>query len=73
MKKFDLFNQFFDPMIVVRDYETVVFKNSAFCRVFTPFYGIRQFAHQMTFEMCPVDSENVDLYSPVFQALVLIT
>ena len=70
MKKFDLFNQFFDPMIVVRDYETVVFKNSAFCRVFTPFYGIRQFAHQMTFEMCPVDSENVDLYSPVFQAIV---
>ena len=31
MKKFDLFNQFLDPMIVVREYEEVVFKNSAFC------------------------------------------
>ncbi len=70
MKKFDLFNQFFDPMIVIRDYEEVVFKNSAFCRVFKPFYGIRQFAHQVTFDMCPVDSENVDLYSPIFQSIV---
>ena len=70
MKKFDLFNQFLDPMIVVREYEEVVFKNSAFCRVFKPFGGIRQFAHRMTFEMCPVDSENVDLYSPIFQAIV---
>jgi len=70
MKKFDLFNQFLDPMIVVREYEEVVFKNSAFCRIFKPFCGIRKFAHQMTFEMCPVDSENVDLYSPIFQAIV---
>ena len=24
----------------------------------------------MTFDFCPMDSENVDLYSPVFQAIV---
>lgn len=70
MKKFDFFNQYRDPVIVVRDYEKVVFKNNTFCRVFKSFGDIRKFAHQMNFDMCPMDSENVDLYSPVFQAIV---
>ena len=70
MKKFDFFNQYRDPVIVIRDYETVVFKNNMFCRVFKTFGDIRKFAHRMNFEMCPVDSENVDLFSPVFQAIV---
>lgn len=69
MKKFDFFNQYRDPVIVVRDYEEVVFKNNMFSRVFSQFGDIRKFAHQMSFEMCPVDSENVDLYSPIFQAI----
>lgn len=69
MKKFDFFNQYRDPVIVVRDYENVVFKNNTFCRVFKNFEDIRKFAHQMTFEMCPVDSENVDMFSPIFQAI----
>lgn len=70
MKKFDFFNQYRDPVIVVRDYEQVVFKNNTFCRVFENFGDIRKFAHQMNFDMCPMDSENVDLYSPIFQAIV---
>ena len=69
MKNFDFFNQYRDPVIVVRDYENVVFKNNTFCRVFKNFEDIRKFAHQMTFDMCPVDSENVDLFSPIFQAI----
>jgi signal transduction histidine kinase len=69
MKKFDFFNQYRDPVIVIRDYEQVVFKNNAFCHAFKQFEDIRKFAHQMSFEMCPIDSENVDLYSPVFQAI----
>lgn len=70
MKKFDFFNQYRDPVIVVRDYEDVVFKNNTFCHVFKHFDDIRKFAHQMNFDMCPMDSENVDLYSPIFQAIV---
>ncbi len=70
MKKFDFFNQYRDPVIVVKDYEKVVFKNNTFCRVFSKFGDIRKFAHQMNFDMCPMDSENVDLFSPVFQAIV---
>lgn len=70
MRKFDFFNQYRDPVIVVRDYENVVFKNNTFCRVFHSFADIRKFAHKLNFEMCPMDSENVDLCSPIFQAIV---
>ena len=70
MKKFDFFNQYRDPVIIVRDYENVVFRNNIFCRVFQHFGDIRKFAHKMSFDMCPMDSENVDLYSPIFQAIV---
>lgn len=70
MKKFDFFNQYRDPVIVVRDYENVVFKNNTFCHVFKHFEDLRKFAHQMGFDMCPMDSENVDLFSPIFQAVV---
>lgn len=70
MKKFDFFNQYRDPVIVIRDYEDVVFKNNTFCRVFKQFGDIRKFAHKMNFDFCPVDSENVDLFSPIFQAIV---
>ena len=70
MKKFDFFNQYRDPVIVVRDYEDVVFKNNVFCRVFNQFDTLKKFAHRMNFDMCPMDSENADLYSPIFQAIV---
>ncbi len=70
MKKFDFFNQYRDPVIVVKGYEQVVFKNNTFCHVFKHFEDLRKFAHQMNFDMCPMDSENVDLFSPIFQAVV---
>ena len=70
MKKFDFFNQYRDPVIVVKGYEDVVFKNNMFCHIFNNFENIRKFAHKLNFDMCPIDSENMDLYSPVFQAIV---
>lgn len=69
MKKFDYFNQFRDPVIVIKDYDNVVFTNNIFRRVFNQFVDIRRFAHKMNFEFCPMDSENVELYSPIFQAI----
>ncbi len=69
MKKFDFFNQFRDSVIVVKNYDNVVFKNNTFCRVFNQFTDIKRFAHKINFEFCPLDSENVDLYSPIFQAI----
>lgn len=70
MKKFDFFNQYRDPVIVVRDYENVVFKNNTFCRVFKNFDNIRKFAHLFSCDMCMMNSDNIDLFSPIFQAVV---
>ena len=69
MRKFDFFNQYRDPVIVIKDQYEVVFKNNTFCRTFKNFGNIKKFAHLMNFEMCPMDSENIDLYSPIFQAV----
>lgn len=69
MKKFDFFKQFPTPVIVIKDYDNVVFKNNTFCRIFNQFTNIKRFAHKVTFEFCPMDSENADLYSPIFQAI----
>ena len=57
MRKFDFFNQYWNPVIIVRDYEKVVFRNNAFRRVFNTFEDIRKFAHRMNFEICPMDSD----------------
>lgn len=69
MKKFDIFVKYKDPVIVIREKEEVVFKNNMFSHTFNNFENIRKFAHKMNFDMCPIDSENADLYYPVFQAL----
>ena len=68
MKKFDFFNQYRDPVIVIKDRDEVVFRNNMFCHIFNNFENIRRFAHKMNFDMCPIESENIDLYSPVYQA-----
>lgn len=69
MKKFDFFNQYRDPVIVIKDRDEVVFRNNMFCHIFNNFENIRRFAHKMNFDMCPIESENIDLYSPVYQAI----
>jgi len=69
MKKFDFFKQYSDPVIIIRDYDDVVFKNNTFCRIFNQFTDIKKFAHKINFDFCPMDSENVDLFSPIFQAI----
>lgn len=69
MKKFDFFNQYRDPVIVIKDRDEVVFRNNMFCHIFNNFESTRKFAHKMNFDMCPIDSEDIDLYSPVYQAI----
>lgn len=69
MKKFDFFNQYRDSVIIVKGYENVVFRNNTFCRVFSQFENIKKFAHKLNFDVCLTDSENFDMYSPIYQAI----
>ncbi len=69
MKKFDFFNQYRDPVIVIKGSDEVVYKNNSFCRVFNNFTDIRKFIHEMSFDMCPINSEDINSFSPFIQAV----
>lgn len=69
MKKFEIFNQFRDAVIIIDKNNEVVYKNASFCRWFKNFTDIRKFSHNMNFDICPLNSENVEIYSPLFHAV----
>lgn len=69
MKKFDIFNQFRDAVIVIDKNNEVVYKNASFCRWFKDFTDIRKFSHNMNFDICPLNSDNIEIYSPLFHAV----
>ena len=69
MKKFDFFRQFRDAVIVVNKKGEVVYKNHTFKRWFYNFSDLKKFFHNTNFDICPLSSENINIYSPVYQAL----
>lgn len=69
MKKFDFLNQFGDAVIVSNNIGEVVFQNNAFKRRFKNFSNLKKFSHNMNFDICPLNSENIEIYSPVYHAL----
>lgn len=69
MKKFDFFNQFRDAVIVVNDRFEVVYKNNMFKRCFKNFTDIKKFSHNTNFDICPLISENIEIYSPIYHSI----
>ena len=69
MKKFDIFNQFRDAVIVVNSSEEVVYQNSTFKRWFNDFIDLKKFSHNTNYNICPLNSENIENYSPIRHAL----
>ena len=47
----------------------VVFRNNVFKRWFKNFSDIKRFSHNMNFDICPLNIENIDIYSPIYHAL----
>ena len=70
MKKFDFFRQFRDAVIIVNKKNEIVFRNHTFKRWFKNFENLNKFSHNTSFDICPLDSENVEIYSPIYHALV---
>lgn len=70
MKKFDIFNRFRDAVIITNDSREVVYKNNTFKRWFSDFSDIKKFSHNANFDICPLESENVENYSPVYNAMM---
>ena len=69
MKKFDFFRQFRDAVVIVNKKQEIVYKNHTFKRWFSNFSDLKRFSHNTNFEICPLNSENIEIYSPVFHAI----
>ena len=69
MKKFNFLNQFPNGVIVANNSGEVVFKNNTFKRWFKNFSNLNKFSHNMNFDICPLNSENIEIYSPIYHAL----
>lgn len=69
MQKFSIFNQYRDAILVLNDRFEVLFTNNVFKRIFGKTIDIKQFAHSFNFDICLLDTENIELISPIFQAV----
>lgn len=69
MKKFDFFRQFRDAVIVLNKKNEVLYRNHTFKRWFRDFSDLKKFSHNTNFDICPLNSENMEAYSPVWHAI----
>ena len=69
MQKFSIFNQYRDAILVLNDRFEILFTNNVFKRTFGKTIDIRRFAHSFNFDICLLDTENIEMISPIFQAV----
>lgn len=69
MKKFDIFNQFRDAVIIINNKTEAVYQNYTFKRWFDGFSDLKKFSHKANFDICPLNSEDLENYSPIYHAL----
>lgn len=70
MKKFDFFRQFRDAVLIINKKNDVVYRNHTFKRWFKDFSNLRKFSHNSNFDICPLNSENIEIYSPIYHAVI---
>lgn len=70
MKKFDIFNRFRDAVIITNQNREVVYRNNTFKRWFPDFSDIKKFSHNANFDICPLETENPENYSPIYNAMI---
>lgn len=70
MKKFDFFRQFRDAVIILNKKHEVVYRNHTFKRWFKDFTNIKKLSHHSSFDICPLNSENIEIYSPIYHAVI---
>jgi len=69
MKKFDFFRQFRDAVIIINKKQEIVYKNHTFKRWFKDFTTLQKFSHNTNFDICPLNSEDINIYSPIYHAI----
>ena len=70
MKKFDFFNKFSNPVLVVENSSLEVkYRNNAFKRTFSDFTTLKKFSHKLNCEIFLLDNSDWDAHSPIVQAI----
>lgn len=69
MGKFDILNKFNSAAIVINSKKEVVFRNNVFKRIFPDFVNLEKFTHKLNYNVCALISNDVDVHSPIAQAL----
>ncbi|MCQ2755191.1 MAG: hypothetical protein MJ231_09155, partial [bacterium] len=69
MGKFDIFNKFNSAVLIINKKKDVAFLNNVFKRVFPDFDTLRKFSHKLNYEVCALDTDNVEVHSPILQAI----
>lgn len=71
MDKFEFFSKFNDAVIIINDKkEEILYKNNVFKRTFKDATNLEKFSHQLNFDVCTLDGGNLDMYSPIYQAIL---
>ena len=70
MGKFDLFNKFNSAVLVVNTNKEVIFRNNVFKRIFSDFTTLEKFSHKLNYNVCALVSNDVNVHSPIMQAII---
>lgn len=69
MNKYEFFSKFNDAVIIINTNKEVLYTNSAFKRTFADFSDLKKFSHRLNFEICTLDGDSMEVYSPFYQAI----
>lgn len=70
MKKFEFFNQFNSPVLVINNSQRdVKYRNNAFKRAFPDFTTLKKFSHKLNSEIYLLNSDDWELHLPLIQAI----
>ncbi len=69
MEKFELFNKFNNPVLIVNNEIELVYKNNVFNRCFQDFKNLKKFLHKINYDICPLNTEDTEILSPIIQAV----
>ena len=68
MGKFDLFNKFTTPVLIIGENKETVFTNNVFKRIFKDYENVRKFSHKLDCDFVALEADSTAVYSPLFQA-----
>lgn len=69
MDKYEFFSKFNDSVIIINDKKEVLYKNNTFRRTFKDFVNLQKFSHQLNFDICTINGEDLEMYSPIYQVI----